>query len=172
MPYFTRNIAEIPRLEPSTQKFFIQKIIIYKLIKNGHFLKDDDRSHHKNLKTDGAPFSLNFHFMVVWVRQKIVVDHMSSHWGVFVAKKLLSVEICPNIEEYARLIGVPHDYKEVIISCFEPSFKQRLSRTWGTKKKLLEVGNGSLEYKRCPLTLLCELYGVDESHNCHEWPFL
>lgn len=90
---------------------------------------------------------------------KTMVDKCDTKNRVF---RFGKVEICPSMEEYSRLIGAPHDCENVIIPCFEPSFKQKLSRTFGIKKKLL-VGSESLEHKRCPLSLFHDLYWAYKS---------
>lgn len=41
------------------------------------------------------------------------------------------------LKEYARLIGIPHDWEKVILPCFLSSFKEGVLRTLGVKKKLL-----------------------------------
>lgn len=45
-----------------------------------------------------------------------------------------TVEICPTIEEYARLIVVPYVCESVFVPCFEPSFKQRTGESYDRPK--------------------------------------
>lgn len=81
-----------------------------------------------------------------------------------------TVEICPTIEEYARLIGVPYVCESVFVPCFEPSFKQRLSKTLGIRKKLLETEGEFL--KRCSLSFFCGLYRTGEQYDRPKAAFL
>lgn len=100
---------------------------------------------------------------------KAIVDKWDTKNGVVMFDRIL---IYPTIEDYTRLIGTSHDCEKVIITCHKPSFKQRLSRTLGIKKKLLEAGGESLKYKRCLLDLLYDLYGVNKSYDRHKSAFL
>lgn len=70
------------------------------------------------------------------------------------------------------MVGVPYDCEKVIVTCLEPNFEQRLSRTLEMKEKLLETQGKSLEYKRCPLDLLYDFYGAEESYELHKSAFL
>lgn len=85
--------------------------------------------------------------------------------------RFCTIEICPTIEECKVNLYLFWLWKTSIPS-FKLGFKQRALRNLGNKKKLQGADYESVEYKKCPLSFLCDLYAANDAYKRHRSSFL
>lgn len=104
-----------------------------------------------------------------WWLLESLIDKWDPRSRVF---RFGTIEMCPTLEEYAALLGVPCDVDLIVSPSTALGFKQRLSKTLGIKKKFLTQGNTMYEYRNIPLGQLCDLFATTDAFESRTSSFL